>query len=92
MILVVVEHEAGAPDRLSSEALTLGRTPGGGDRRPARRPSPGGRARRRPRRRSAPAGVAVVHAIEDPRLTDYAPEAIGKALAQLDRARRARPP
>ncbi len=24
MILVVVEHEAGAPDRLSSEALTLG--------------------------------------------------------------------
>ena len=26
---------------------------------------------------------ASVHAIEDPRLTDYAPEAIGKALAQL---------
>ena len=26
MILVVVEHEAGTVDRLSSEALTLGRT------------------------------------------------------------------
>ena len=26
MILVVVEHDGGAPDRLSSEALTLGAT------------------------------------------------------------------
>ncbi|HEY8818362.1 MAG TPA: electron transfer flavoprotein subunit alpha/FixB family protein, partial [Candidatus Limnocylindrales bacterium] len=31
----------------------------------------------------AGAGVAVLHVIEDARITDYAPEAIGKALAQL---------
>ena len=35
MILVVVEHEGGAPDRLSSEALTLGRVLAERDRRAA---------------------------------------------------------
>ena len=39
--------------------------------------------RRRAAGRLAAAGVTVLHVIEDPRLTDYAPEAIGKAIAQL---------
>ena len=90
MILVVVEHEAGAPDRLSLEALTLGRAPGRGDRRAAPRGRLGpGRGRRWPAR-SAATGVAVLHVIEDPRLTDYAPEAIGKSRRPARRARRAR--
>lgn len=82
MILVVVEHERGTPDRLSSEALTLGaslaRTMGsplevvgwGPDTAALAGPLAG-------------SGVALVHAIDDPDLADYAPEAIGKALAQL---------
>ena len=58
MILVVVEHEAGTLDRLSSEALTLGRSLAG---RPAARsrPSSGARARRPPLRPLGAAGVAV---------------------------------
>jgi electron transfer flavoprotein alpha subunit len=82
MILVVVEHEAGAPDRLSSEALTLGAALAGATGRPlgvvAWGPDAAGIAGR-----LASTGVTAVHVIEDPRLTDYAPEAIGKAIAQL---------
>ena len=82
MILVVVEHEAGAPDRLSSEALTLGLTLAGATGSPlavvAWGPDAAGIAGR-----LASAGVTAVHVIEDARLTDYAPEAIGKAIAQL---------
>lgn len=82
MILVVVEHEAGAPDRVSAEALTLGRglaeaTGGalhavawGADSAALAGPL-------------ASDGVAVLHAIDDPRLVDHAPEATGKAVAQL---------
>ena len=83
MILVVVEHEAGTVDRLSSEALTLGRSLAGGDRRPApgRRLGPGRggcrRSARRPRA-SPPSTRSRTRAS-----TDYAPEALGKALAQL---------
>jgi electron transfer flavoprotein alpha subunit len=82
MILVVVEHDAGAPDRLSSEALTLGATLAGATGSQlavvAWGPDAAGTAGR-----LATAGVTVLHVIEDPRLTDYAPEAIGKAIAQL---------
>ena len=82
MILVVVEHEAGAPDRLSSEALALGLTLAGATGSPlavvAWGPDAAGIAGR-----LASAGVTAVHVIEDARLTDYAPEAIGKAIAQL---------
>jgi electron transfer flavoprotein alpha subunit len=82
MILVVVEHEAGAPDRLSSEALTVGAALAGATGGPlavvAWGPDAAGIAGR-----LATAGVTVLHAIEDSRLTDYAPEAIGKAIAQL---------
>jgi electron transfer flavoprotein alpha subunit len=82
MILVVVEHDAGAPDRLSSEALRLGatlaRATGSQLAVVAWGPDAAGIAAR-----LASAGVTVLHVIEDPRLTDYAPEAIGKAIAQL---------
>jgi len=82
MILVVVEHEAGTVDRLSSEALTLGRTLAGavGDPLQAVVWGPSAAAT------AGPLGAAVVgtvHEIADPRLADYAPEALGKALAQL---------
>ena len=82
MIIVVVEHDAGAPDRLSSEALTLGRALAEATAKPlnavAWGPGTGtlGAA-------LAGTGVATLHLIDDPRLTDHAPEAIGKALAQL---------
>ena len=82
MILVVVEHEAGTVDRLSSEALTLGRalaeTTGGPLQAVVWGPGAGAAAAS-----LGAAGVAAVHEIADPRLTDYAPEALGKALAQL---------
>jgi electron transfer flavoprotein alpha subunit len=82
MILVVVEHEAGAPDRLSMEALTLGRSlaEATGTQLHAVAWGDGGAA---PAGALGSAGVAALHTIGDPRLTDYAPEAIGKAIAQL---------
>jgi electron transfer flavoprotein alpha subunit len=82
MILVVVEHEGGAPDRLSLEALTLGRgladATGGPLHAVAWGPGAAGIAGA-----LAASGVAVLYVIDDPRLVDYAPEALGKALAQL---------
>jgi electron transfer flavoprotein alpha subunit len=82
MILVVVEHEAGAPDRLSSEALTLGRTladaTGGPLHAVAWGPGAADIAGT-----LAGTGVTLLHTVEDARLTDHAPEAVGKALAQL---------
>ena len=42
-----------------------------------------GRGCGRARGRARAHGVAVLHAVEDPRLAEYAPEAIGKALGQL---------
>ncbi len=82
MILVLIEHEAGMPDRLSSEALTMGRRLAEATGSPlhAMAWGDGAAAGAGPLRG---AGVAVLHTIEDPRLTDYAPEAIGKGLAQL---------
>jgi electron transfer flavoprotein alpha subunit len=82
MILVVVEHADGAPDRLSSEALTLGRrlAESTGTALHAVAWGSGAAAIAEP---LAAAGVGTLHTIEDPRLTDYAPEALGVALAQL---------
>ena len=86
MILVVIEHEDGSPDRLSAEALTLARplaesvgvalhaVAWGPDAAAVAGPLAGALTEH---------GVAVLHVIADPRLTDYAPEAIGKGLAQL---------
>ena len=82
MILVVVEQEAGAPDRLSAEALTLGRglAEATGGALHAVAWGVGAAALGGP---LAAHGVAVLHAIDDPRLADHAPEATGKAVAQL---------
>ena len=82
MILVVVEHEAGAPDRLSSEALTLGRTLAVGIGVPLHVVAWGPGAAELGGRLGG-TGVAAVHVVDDPRLATYAPEALGKALAQL---------
>lgn len=82
MILVAIEHEDGSPDRLSAEALTFGRSLAETVGVPLHAVAWGAEA-------AAVAGslagngVAVLHVIADPRLTDYAPEAIGKGLAQL---------
>ena len=82
MILVVVEHDGAAPDRLSLEALTLGRTLAASSGVPLHAVAWGpGAAAVAPALASA--GVAVLHTIDHPGLTDYAPEAIGKALGQL---------
>jgi electron transfer flavoprotein alpha subunit len=82
MILVVVEHEAGTVDRLSSEALTMGRrlADSTGDPLEVVAWGDGAASAAGP---LAGAGVAALHVIEDPRITDYAPEALGKALAEL---------
>ena len=82
MILVIVEHEAGSPDRLSTEALTLGRALAETTGVPLHAVAwgPAAAAIASP---LATSGVAVLHVIEDPRLAEYAPEAIGRSVAQL---------
>jgi len=82
MILVVVEHEAGAPDRLSSEALTLGRTLAEALGVPLHAVT-WGRGAAEIAGQLGGTGVAVLHTIEDQRLSDHAPEAVGRAIAQL---------
>jgi electron transfer flavoprotein alpha subunit len=82
MILAVVEHESGAPDRLSSEALALGRSLAEATGGPLEAVTWGEGAANSAGPLGA-TGVATVHAITDPRLSEYAPEALGKALAQL---------
>ena len=82
MILVVVEHEAGVPDRLSSEALALGRALSEATGVPLRAVAWGPGAAELAGRLGG-TGVATIHVVGDPRLTDHAPEALGKALAQL---------
>ena len=82
MILVVVEHEGGALDRLSSEALTLGRAVAEASSEPLEAVVWGAGAAQTAGPLGA-AGVAAVHEIADPRLAGYAPEALGRALAQL---------
>ena len=82
MILVIVEHEAGSPDRLSTEALTLGRALAETTGVPLHAVAwgPAATAIAGP---LATSGVTVLHVIEDPRLAEYAPEAIGRSVAQL---------
>jgi electron transfer flavoprotein alpha subunit len=82
MIFVLVELEAESPDRLSLEALALGRRLAEATGDPLHAVAWGEGA-------AVGAGVlggvgvAVLHVIEDPRLAEYAPEALGKSLAQL---------
>lgn len=86
MILVVIEQEDGSPDRLSAEALTFGRSLAETAGVPLHAVAWGAAAAAAAGSLAgslAGNGVAVLHVIADPRLTDYAPEAIGKGLAQL---------
>lgn len=86
MILVVIEQEDGSPDRLSAEALTLGRSLAEATGVPLHAAAWGAGVAAVGGSLAgslAGTGVAVLHVIADPRLTDYAPEAIGKGLAQL---------
>ena len=82
MILVVIEHSGGMPDRLSAEALTLGRTLAEVTKEPLEAVAWGGGVREAAGPAGA-AGVARLHVLDDERLAEHAPEAIGKALAQL---------
>jgi electron transfer flavoprotein alpha subunit len=82
MILVVVEHENGAPDRLSAEALTLGRTLAEAMSQPLEAVGWGTGAGDAAGALGG-AGVTTLHVLDDARLAEHAPEAIGKALAQL---------
>ncbi|HXX60153.1 MAG TPA: hypothetical protein VEI48_02560 [Candidatus Sulfotelmatobacter sp.] len=81
-VLALVEHAAGEPDRLSLEALALGRRVAErlGAPLEALVVGPEGRA-------FGPSlgahGAGRVHVVESDRLTDYAPEAWAAALAQL---------
>jgi electron transfer flavoprotein alpha subunit len=82
MILVVIEHVAGTPDRLSAEALTLGRTLAEATKEPLEAVVWGTGARDAAGAAGA-AGATTLHILEDDRLAEHAPEALGKALAQL---------
>ncbi|MFL5679224.1 MAG: electron transfer flavoprotein subunit alpha/FixB family protein [Chloroflexota bacterium] len=82
MILTLVEHAGGRPDRLSLEALTLARRIAGASGAPLHavligpgaRDAAGGLAGQ---------GVAAAHVVEDPRLEAYAPAAWGASVVQL---------
>ncbi|MFL5723427.1 MAG: electron transfer flavoprotein subunit alpha/FixB family protein [Chloroflexota bacterium] len=82
MILVVVEHDGNGPDRLSVEALALGRSLAEATGEPLHAVAWGSKAGDLATALGA-SGVGVLHAIEDGRLDVHAPEAIGTALAQL---------
>jgi electron transfer flavoprotein alpha subunit len=82
MILVVVEHDGSVPDRLSVEALALGRSLAEATGEPLHAVAWGSGAAEVAAALGA-SGVAVLTAIEDARLDVHAPEATGAALAQL---------
>ena len=84
MILVVVEHDGGRAGPAVAGGADAGPDPRGRRAGCRSTPSPGGRARR-PSHRLSGLGrrVASSTTIDHPGLTDYAPEAIGKALGQL---------
>ena len=82
MILVLVEHAGGHPDRLSVEALVLARrlATGGGGPVHAVLIGEGARAAAA---ELAGQGVAVAHVAEDPRLAAFAPAAWAATVASV---------
>ena len=72
MTLVWVDHDGGAPDKLSLEALTFARRLGGSSKVPLEAVVIGGDAMAD---RLAAFGVQTVHTIWDERLADFAPAA-----------------
>ncbi|HEX7472814.1 MAG TPA: electron transfer flavoprotein subunit alpha/FixB family protein [Candidatus Limnocylindrales bacterium] len=79
MILAIVEHAAGRPDRLSLEALVLARRLAGGGDGPVHAVLIGVGARAAAAE-LAGQGVAVAHVAEDPRLEAFAPAAWAAAV------------
>jgi len=77
MILAIVEHADGHPDRLSLEALVLARRLAGGGAVQAVLLGEGARAAAA---ELAGQGVAVAHVAEDPRLEPFAPAAWAAAV------------
>ncbi|MHB8459033.1 MAG: electron transfer flavoprotein subunit alpha/FixB family protein [Candidatus Limnocylindrales bacterium] len=82
MILVLVEHDGGSVDRSSLEAVTLGRRLAAGLGLPLH-VAVFGLGASDAAARLGLHGVDTIHAIDHPRLTDYAPAALGMALVQL---------
>ncbi len=82
MILVLVEHADGRPERSSLETLTLGAqlAAGTGERLEAVLFGDGADA---PARELGAFGVTRAHVVADPRLAAYAPAAWGRAVAEL---------
>ena len=82
MILTLVEHADGRPDRLSLEALTVARRLASKVGKPIRAVLFGAGAREATAA-LAGQGVATATLVEDPRLDSYAPAAWGAALSEL---------
>jgi electron transfer flavoprotein alpha subunit len=81
VILVVVEHSAGRPDRVSQEALAVARRLGVDLGREVSAVLVGSGAREAAAL-LGPFGVAVVHIADDPRLEAYAPAAWAQVVVQ----------
>ncbi|HSS35642.1 MAG TPA: electron transfer flavoprotein subunit alpha/FixB family protein [Patescibacteria group bacterium] len=86
MILHLVEHDAGRPERSSLETLTLARRLAERSGEPLEALLFGDDAEVAARDLGA-YGVSTAHLVADPRLTAYSPAAWGRALAQLVTAR-----
>jgi len=86
MILALVEHADGKPDRLSLETLTLARRLGAATGEPVEAVLFGDGATAAAGA-LAGQGVATTHVVEDPRLKAFAPVAWAVSLAQLSTAR-----
>jgi electron transfer flavoprotein alpha subunit len=86
MILALVEHSDGKPDRLSLQMLTLARRLGGATGEPVEAVLIGDGAQVAAAA-LAGQGVATVHVAEDDRLVAFAPVAWAVSLAQLMTAR-----
>ncbi|MDQ6795527.1 MAG: electron transfer flavoprotein subunit alpha/FixB family protein [Chloroflexota bacterium] len=82
MILVLVEHADGRPERLSLEALTLARRLGGQLKAPIEAVLLGPGAREAAGQLGGQ-GVAVAHVAEDKKLSEYAPEAWARGIIDL---------
>jgi len=82
VILTLVEHADGRPDRLSLEALTVARRLASKVGKPIRAVLFGAGAREAAAA-LAGQGVATATLVEDPRLDSYAPAAWGAALSEL---------
>jgi electron transfer flavoprotein alpha subunit len=86
MILTLIEHVDGRPERLSLEALSLARRIGADMGQPVHAVLVGGGAREAAGE-LAGRGITVAHVVESDRLAAFAPAAWAASLAQLVSAR-----